>query len=290
MNRFPIAVLLAAQLSGLAACMGQEAPAQRSTHAAIEDYFDEVRTLYSGDRALEILAFMDGTFRLPGNAGFDASIYRLEEVLAAAGYIDEQDAGPGAPLTYRIEHRAMDAPAWEPVEGTLALVGSEGGTLLDLSTNLNMMAINSYSTVPEGVEAELVYVGDGRPEQFQDIDVRGKIVFGETSVRRLFSEAVQNRGAVGVLSYSMPSYTRPEQNPNSIQFGSIPLDEERESWGLRLSYAARERLKQALEAGSARVRVALETRIFDADELTLVADVRGRTHPDERFVLSAHVQ
>jgi hypothetical protein len=290
MNRFPVAVLLAAQVFGLAACVGQEAPAQRPTNTTIDGYFDEVRALYSGERALEILAFMDGRFRLPGNSGFDASISRLEEGLVAAGYVDEQDAGPEAPLTYRIERRAMDDPAWEPVEGTLALVGPEGGTLLDLSTNLNMMAINSYSTPPGGAEAELVYVGDGGPEQFEGIDVRGKIVFGETSVRRLFNEAVQNRGALGVLSYSMPSYTRPEQNQHSIQFSSIALDADRQSWGLRLSYAARERLKQALEAGPARVRVALDTRIFDADELTLVADVHGRTHPDERFVLSAHVQ
>jgi hypothetical protein len=36
--------------------------------------------------------------------------------------------------------------------------------------------------------------------------------------------------------------------------------------------------------------VRLETRIYEADELTLVADVHGRTNPHERFVLSAHVQ
>jgi hypothetical protein len=290
MNRFPIAALLVAQSFGMAACVGQEASAQRPADATIGRYFHEVRALYSGERALEILAFMDGRFRLPGNSGFDASIARLEEVLVAAGYVDEQDAEPEAPLTYRIEHRPMDSPTWEPVEGTLTLLGPEGGTLLDLSTNLNMMAINSYSTPPGGVEAELVYVGDGGPEHFEDIDVRGKIVFGETSVRRLFNEAVQARGALGVLSYSMPSYTRPEQNQNSIQFSGITLDADRQSWGLRLSYAARERLKQALEGGPTRVRVELETRIFDADELTLVADVHGRTHPDERFVLSAHVQ
>jgi hypothetical protein len=136
----------------------------------------------------------------------------------------------------------------------------------------------------------LVYVGEGGPERYEDIDVRGKIVFGETSVRRLFSEAVQGRGALGVLSYSMPSYTRPEENEGSIQFSGIPLDADRRSWGLRLSYAVRERLRQAVESGPARVRVALETRIFHADELTLVADVHGSTHPHERFVLSAHVQ
>ncbi len=290
MKRFPIAALLAAQSLGVAACVGQETHGRRPTDPTIEDYFDEVRALYSGDRALEILAFMDGGFRLPGNSAFDASIARLEEVLVAAGYVAEQDAGSDAPLTYRVERRAMDSPAWEPLEGTLTLVGPEGGALLDLSTNLNMLAINSYSTPPGGVEAELVYAGDGGPEQFEDIDVRGKIVFGETSVRRLFREAVQNRGALGVLSYSMPSYTRPELNQTSIQFGSIPLDADRQSWGLRLSFAARERLKQALEVGPTRVRVHVETQIFDAGELTLVADVHGRTHPDERFVLSAHVQ
>jgi hypothetical protein len=290
MNRFTVAVFLAVQSFGLAVCAGQESPSQRPTDATIEDYFDEVRALYSGDRALQILAFMDGRFRLPGNSGFDASISRVEEVLAAAGYVDERNAGPRAPLTYRVEHRAMDGPTWEPVKGTLELLGPDGGILLDLPTNLNMIAINSYSTPPEGAEAELVYVGDGWPERFEGIDVRGKIVFGETSVRRLFHEAVQNRGALGVLSYSMPAYTRPEQNRNSIQFSGIALDADRRSWGLRISYAVRERLKQALEVGPARVRVALETRIFDADELTLVADVRGSTHPDERFVLSAHVQ
>jgi len=184
----------------------------------------------------------------------------------------------------------MDGPTWEPSEGSLELVGPGGGPLLDLSTNLNMIAINSYSTPAEGVEAELVYVGDGGPEGFDGVDVEGKIVFGETSVRRLFREAVQTRGALGVLSYSMPAYTRPEENRNSIQFSGIPLDTIRRSWGLRLSYAVRERLMEAVEAGPVRVRVDLRTRIFDADELTLVADVHGRTHPAERFVLSAHVQ
>jgi hypothetical protein len=184
----------------------------------------------------------------------------------------------------------MDGPTWEPVSGSLELLGPEGGPLLDYRTNMNMIAINSYSTPPEGIEADLVYVGDGGEEQFRGLDVRGKIVFGDTNVRTLFSEAVQNRGALGVLSYSMPAYTQAEINQNSIQFSGIPLDPERQAWGVRLSYATRGRLKQAVDAGPVRVRVKLETRIYDADELELIADVHGRTQPDERFVLSAHVQ
>jgi aminopeptidase YwaD len=280
-------------LLSLAGCSSETQQRRGVAAPAIEEYFDEARATFSGENALETVAFMEGTFRLPGNSGFDASIARVVEVLEGAGYVPEERAHPGAPLTYRVERRAMDSPTWEPVEGALDLPGEPGEEdepLLSLSTNLNMIAINSWSTPPGGTEAELVYVGDGGPEQFDGLDVRGKIVFGETSVRRLFVEAVQTRGALGVLSYSMPAYTQPERNPTSIQFSSIPLDAEAQSWGLRLSYGSKERLREALEAGRVRVRVSVETRIYEAEELTLVADVHGRSRPDERFVMSAHVQ
>ncbi len=289
-RRIHVFALVAALLLPLFARADVQEPPPPPGDPTIERYFGQVRALYSGERALEMLASMDGAFRLPGNSAFDASIHRVAEVLAAAGYVEEQHAGLDDRLTYRIERRSMDAPTWEPVRGTLTLVGAEEEVLLDLSTNLNMIAVNSYSTPAEGVEADLVYVGDGSPGRFEEIDVRGKIVLGEASVRRLYNEAVRSRGALGVLSYSLPTYTRPEQNRTSIQFGRIPLDPDRRSFGLQLSYAAHERLSQALREGAPRIRVALETRIFDAPELTLVADVHGRSHPDERFVLSAHVQ
>ena len=289
-QRFAALAILALPLASFAACSAGETRTLRPTDATIAGYFDAVRAEYSGDNAMEIVEFMEGTFRLPGNTVFDASIHRVADVLVSAGYVDEQAAGPDAVLTYRIEHREMDAPTWEPVSGSLELLGAGGGPLLDYATNMNMIAINSYSTGPDGVEADLVYVGDGAAERYENVDVRGKIVFGETSVRSLFGEAVQNRGALGVLSYSMPAYTQPEINRNSIQFAGIPLDARRRSWGVRLSYAVRERLLRAVEAGPVRVRVKLETRIYEAEELTLVADVHGRVIPDERFVLSAHVQ
>jgi len=290
MKRFVAFSLLSLPVLALAGCTAESSQHDRPTIASIDGYFSDVRAEFSGERAMEIVEFMEGTFRVPGNSGFDASIHRVVDVLSAAGYVEEQDAEPDAVLTYRIEHREMDGPTWEPESGSLELLGADGGQLLDYSTNMNMIAINSYSTAPDGVEAELVYVGDGSEEQYNNVDVRGKIVFGETSVRRLFGDAVQNRGALGVLSYSMPAYTQPEVNQNSIQFSGIPLDTERQSWGLRLSYAVRERLLRAVEAGPVRVRVRLETRIYEADELTLVADIHGRTNPHERFVLSAHVQ
>ncbi|HEU4565785.1 MAG TPA: M28 family peptidase, partial [Gemmatimonadaceae bacterium] len=192
-------------------------------------------------------------------------------------------------LTYRIERRAMERPSWEPEDASLTIVGQDTA-LLRLATNRNMLAIYSWSTPPGGVEAEVVDVGKGRDEDFARADVRGKIVFGEMNVGALYRKAVQEHGALGVLAYAMPAYTQPERYQRSIQFGSIPPDSARRSWGIALSYAARQALRAALAAGPVRARVATRTRIFPATELTVVADARGSVLPAERFVFTAHVQ
>ena len=259
-----------------------------STPSTIAEYFEHVRDVYSGERARDVVAFVAPKWRQAGNRGFDASIHYLADLLERAGYVEEAAAGPDAMLTYRIEERPMDHPTWEPKDATLEIVGPED-PVLTWATNRNMLAINSFPTPPEGVEADLVYVGAGHADDFADVDVAGKVVFGEAGLSSLFREAVQQRGALGVLAYRLPAYLKPETNRHSIQFGRIPLDE-RQSWGILLSYAARERLKRALASGPARVRVYTDAELYEADELTLVADVRGRMQPDERFVFSAHVQ
>ncbi|MGD8276429.1 MAG: M28 family peptidase [Gemmatimonadota bacterium] len=260
----------------------------RPTTPSIRTYLHDVRQEFSGERARDIVAFVEQYWRLPGNTGFNASIDRVIEVLDSAGYQRESAAVPGARLTYRIEHRPLSGPTWEPVGASLRIVGRDT-PLLRFETNRNMLTINTYSTPPGGVEAEVVDVGAGRTEDFDGLDVRGRIVFGETSTSRLFREAIR-RGAVGVLSYGVPEFNRPESHPNSISFGSIPLDTVARSFGLRLSTAARDSIRNALDAGPVRVHVVTETRIYPSDERTLVAELRGASLPDERFVFSAHVQ
>lgn len=247
------------------------------------------RATFSGARAMETVRFVERFFRVPGNAGFNASITQVAGLLERAGYVLEDRASSSDRMVYRIERRAMTHPTWEPESASVTLVG-RNAPLLRFATNRNLMAIYSYSTPAGGVEAEVVNVGTGRPEDWEGKDVEGKIVFAEMGVARLFREAVVNRGAVGVLAYSMPDYTKPEVNRTSIQFSAIPYDSTHASWGILLSFAAREALKQALAAGPVRVKVETSTRIYPSEEMTLVAEIRGAIAPEERFVFSAHVQ
>jgi aminopeptidase YwaD len=250
----------------------------------------DTRAEFSGQRALATTAFVEQFWRVPGNAGFNASIMRVASMLDSAGFVREDRAPTGARLTYRIERRPMAGrPTWEPVDGTLTIVG-EPAPILRYAGNRHMLGMYSYSTPSGGAEAELVDVGKGTGADFSRVDVSGRIILGEGPLRALWTEAVQKRGAVGVLAYSMPAYTRPEVNRNSIQFAGIPWDSARAGWGIALSYAARESLRAALAKGPVRVRAELATRLYHADELTLVADIRGGAMPAERFVFSAHVQ
>lgn len=249
-----------------------------------------VRPTYSGERAKETVAFLDQFVRWPGNRGFDASIAHIVTRLEAAGYVREDRARAGERLTYRVERYPMVQPAWEPLGATLEIVG-EATPVLQFATNRNMLATNSYATAAAGVTAELVDVGRGTPEELDAVDVRGKIVLADAGGRALFTQAVARRGAVGVLTYSLPAYLKPETNRTSIQFGSIPRDTVARSFGISLSFAARERLRAALAAGPVRVRVRTAVEwTHDAVEQAVIAEVRGVSHPDERFVFSAHVQ
>jgi hypothetical protein len=272
------AVLL---LSGASELDAQERP------LLLSQYQELARESISGERARGLVDFMDPSYRLPGNAPFDAAIHKVAETLREAGYVEE---GEGAgPLTFRLEEYPLSRPTWEPVGATLSLV-EEADPLMTLASNINLVAAYSHSTPAGGVEAEVVYVGQGTPEDFQGKDVAGKIVMGEGRVRQLFAQAVLERGALGVLSYRIPAFNRPEVNLHVAPMSSIPYDSTAASWGLLLSGNARNTILRAMEEGPVRVRVDVETRIYPSTELTLVAEVRGALLPRERLVFSAHVQ
>lgn len=281
---------LFALLSAPAFLAAQQAPAAAGPadrHLAL------VRARFSGERALETVAYMDHYVRWPGNAGFDSSIANVARRLAAAGYVEAASANPTDRLTYRVERYPLPNAAWEPLDASLSIVGADGRTTLVLAfaTNRNMLASNSFSTPEGGVEAELVRVAAPTAAALDAVNVRGKIVVADGALGALFTQAVVNRGAVGAIAYGMPAYTQPERNTHSIQFTSIPYDSARKGWGIRLSYGAREQLNAALAAGPVRVRVATKSRFFSpAVELAVVAEIRGSVKPDERFVYSAHIQ
>src|SRR5690606_20708883 len=181
------------------------------------------------------------------------------------------------------------SPGWDHTVGTLSLLraGQEPLTVLSRERERRALAINSYSTNGPG-EAPLVDVGRGQAADFEGKDVTGAVVFGDADLGGLFRQAVVQRGAIGVISTSIAHYIA--NDPDILQWGSIPRDAERKAFGFKASRRANETLRAALKSGPQRVRVEVASTFAEKPERTLVHEIKGRTLPNERIVIAAHLQ
>ena len=251
------------------------------------NYSDVINQEFTGDLAFETTSFVEKYWRVVGNTGFNKTIYKIANDLEKSGFVLEENATENEMLTYRIEKRPLKNPTWESVDAMLTM-NNEKTPLLQHATNRNMIALNSYSTPKEGITAEVIHIKD--LNKLSELDVKGKIVFAETSPYRIFKTAIIEGKAAGLITYNNPKYLQPEKNTTSIQFRSIPLDTVHKPWAIALSFAAKERLKLALEKGKVTLNASIETNIYPSEELTIVADIKGNELPKERLVFSAHIQ
>lgn len=258
-----------------------------SVKLSTSNYATIINEEFTGDLAFETTSFVEKYWRVVGNTGFNKSVYKIAEELENAGYVLEENATEENVLTYRIEKRPLKKPTWESVDASVKIEG-ETISLLEHTTNRNMIALNSYSTPKEGVTAEVIYIKDVK--ELSKLDITGKIVFAETSPYRIFKTAIIEGKAAGIITYNNPDYLQPEKNTTSIQFRSIPLDSVNKPWAIAMSFAAKERLKKALEKGKVTLNVNVKTNIYPSEELTIVADIKGNESPKERLVFSAHIQ
>ena len=281
-------------------------PLDRKLPARVEQVYRRLSKAFSPSRAMGVVSFMSKAWRLPGNPAFEASQDRIGHDLAEAGFRMVRSAAeasaavqPGGVQWY--EEFPSNTPAWEPVSATVTMsdvasgAASDGAAtvVLDMSRPLDRVSlcINSFSTPPDGVRAQLAVVGRGvSPADYAKVDVRGKIVLGEADTRRLFDMAVRQRGAAGVMSTAAADYTRPDDTPDVVQWSGIPYDETLHAFGFKISPRLATRLKERGAAGEVTLKVAISTRFRPRSNRTLVAEIPGRTRPDERVVLVAHVQ
>ena len=268
-------------------CLNLLFACQQNNQLKTAEYSDVINQEFTGELAFETTSFVEKYWRVVGNTGFNKTIYKIAAQLEKDGYILEENATEKDMLTYRIETRPLKRPTWESVDATVMITG-EKEPLLTHTTNRNMIALNSYSTAKEGITAEVIYIEDLK--KLKTTNVKGKIVFAESHPGRIFKTAVAKGGAVGIITYNNPKYLQPEKNTTSIQFRSVPLDTVHKSWGIAMSFAAKERLKDALTKGKVNLNVKVKTNVYKSEELTIVADVKGNELPKERLVFSAHIQ
>jgi hypothetical protein len=281
--RFLLAVAALTASLGLRAAVAQDAalhlpPLDRVLPARAEALYQAIAARVDTKVAMDTVTFMAPLWRLAGNPAYDRSIDFIAERLAAEGL---------APQVETYDHSGQ---GWDHQFGSVTIEGDRDGPVLSREQDRLALCINSFSTVPGGTVLSLVDVGAGAASDFEGKDVKGALVLGDAAVGPLWTRAVRERGAAGVVSTQIAHYTHPESTPEILQWGSIPYDEARRSFGFKATPRAAARLRKALAAGPVRVRVEIASTFHRGRNRTLVAEIAGATRPDERVVLVAHVQ
>jgi hypothetical protein len=239
---------------------------------------------------MTIVHFLADRWRLRGGGspGYNESLDMV------AGYL--RDAG----LERVGQMRVLEGPltlcslAWEPVEVSVSLVEPTSALLHTYDDLATLPGKYSGSTPQGGVTAPVVYVGAGtEASDYTDVDVRGKIVLGSGRLGDLYEQAVDQRGAAGVISDHLGNEQRHTLYPGIVGAGSLPCAEARQlqrrsGWGLKVTRQTSDRLRGLMEQGTVSLNVDVQTRFFESTLRELVVEIPGTIAPEERVILVSH--
>lgn len=254
-------------------------PLDRVLPPRAEAIYAAVAPRVDSSAALNVVTTIAPLWRLAGNPQFDQSLDLVDRRLRAAG------------ITTRFDTIPSTSQGWEMRDAVLRLDGASGEIVLSRAQDRVPLAINSFPTPPGGTSARLVDVGAGTEgRHYEGRDVSGAVVLADGPIGAVWTQAVKSRGAAGVISTQIASYTQPATTPDVLQWGAIPYAADRPSFGFKATPRAARRLRERLAAGAITVHVTADTVFHRRPVRTLVAEFPGTRWPDDRVVLVAHVQ
>ncbi|MBC7263041.1 MAG: DUF4910 domain-containing protein [Chloroflexi bacterium] len=255
-----------------------------------------IRDEFSGLRAKEHVAAISQHHRIQASPGFRAAAEYCLAQLSAAGVDAEVLSFPASAKARYWTSRMFQE--WEATEATLDLIEpEEKRTRLADFASLKTSLIQRSRAV-KNLEAEVVLLEDGtKDEDYQGLDVRGKMVLTSGDVERVRWFAIEKRGAAGILFDGMRS-TPPVRErmdlPDARQYTSFwygPGDKECLGFVLspRQGESLRALIKERRRKGEppVKVRANIESRFWEGQTEVVTALVPGEG--DEEIVVVAHL-
>ncbi len=174
---------------------------------------------------------------------------------------------------YAVEFHTFQFPFFEVRQVQMQVAGAQPRTIQAEALLL------TAATPAAGIEAEVVPVGLGRPEDFEGRRVTGAIALAERG-GLTFREKMVNaasRGAVAIIVYN----NQPGIVPGTLQQrAEIPA--------VTVSQDDGRQLVDAAQAGSLRVRLMVDVVNETRSTANVVATKRGTTRPNEIIVIGGH--
>lgn len=240
----------------------------------ITDYEAALQRQISGPKALvHIRELANMGYRFVGTQGDKRSIEYIKSQFKAYGL--EIRETPIKTLSFEDEKPLLKVVSTgEDLEGVIPLF--------------------SPSTPKGGIEADVVWVGDGEEEDYKRIDVKGKIVILTEETLGYskfwlgtFADRAARQGAVGIIFiHPMPWPYR-----MSMEAGNSNLAKrfcEKKLPAVCISAVGGLKLARALSTGNCKVRMETKTLNEERESVILSGILKGKEFPEERVGILAH--
>jgi hypothetical protein len=176
-------------------------------------------------------------------------------------------------------------PTWDGISGELWEISPGTKKLADYKDQVAMLVQGSQNA---DVEAELIWVGDGRKNEFDSLALAGKIVVTYASPGSV-SSMINKYGAVGVLSFNSP---RPLADPIQMPYSSLGGRGGGETKGFAFQMPPREGylLRDRLVRGEKiKVHAKVKATMENVDLQVPTCVLPGTDPNAEEVIFSAHI-
>ena len=242
----------------------------------------------SGERAKDHVVEITRFERIQASEGWHAAAEYVKARLERFGYADARIEG--YPSNGETLYYTWTTPVgWKAEGATLLMTAPERLKLADYEEVPNTLIKHSG---PAEVEAELVDVGAGTAEaDYLGKDVRGKIVLAHGASPAVRAEAMEKRGALGIVSYFPPEVRA--EHPDLVRYTAFWTrwsERDRVGFGFNVSKRHGLLLRNLLAKGEKVVlKASVRSRFYESRIETLTATLPGSTHPEEEIVIGGHL-
>lgn len=254
--------------------------AQKTESIFSEDVLRAINNEISGELAQDYIRYIGHYQRLQPSKGYALSAEWVAGKAKELGFSDvriEKYPADGK----RYYYMTQSEQAWDVDYADLWILEPEEEKLTSYEEIATSLAITSRTC---NVKGELVYVGRGTsPEDYQDIDVKGKVVLATGSPRTVGRLAIDDNGALGIIVMR-----RANDDPDLVSASRITVNTP--SFGFALSHRAGVRLRDRLQRGEKIiVRARVKAEVHPGHYENVIATIPGTSLAHEEILFTAHL-
>ena len=240
-----------------------------------------------GSYILGAVRSLGGYHRVQGSPGFRAAAAWLVGELTGAGLSDAALEQLPADGTTSYAH-FKSYLGWTPTSGRLEQLAPTRQVIADFA--VQPVALADYSQDAD-VAAELIDVGDGADATaYQHRDVRGKLVLADGPLAVVHRLAVEERGAVGIVS-DFPNQRTAWSglDPDLVRWGHLSPYQTANRFAFMISPRTAGALRQTLSRGVVRLAAKVRAKMVPASFDIVSATIPGSDATAGEIVLTAHL-